>query len=94
MKIVRGILRTANACLSRYSSHHRTFSALPNFAPDDKQSTNSFESAEDFERRIFGDSAGNSPSSNSFFRKLDRVEKAYDTSGLGSTFSSGKDLVY
>ncbi|KAG5632451.1 hypothetical protein H5410_004168 [Solanum commersonii] len=63
-------------------------------APDDKQSTNSFESTEDFERLLFGDSMGNRPSSNSFFRKLDRVEKAYDTSGLGSTFSSGKDLVY
>ncbi|KAH0721678.1 hypothetical protein KY290_005892 [Solanum tuberosum] len=89
MKVVRGVLRTANACLSRYSSHHRTFSALPNFAPDDKQSTNSFESAEDFERRIFGDSAGNRPSPNSFFRKLDDAEKSYDRSGLGSTFSSG-----
>jgi len=63
-------------------------------APDDKQSTNSFESTEDFERLLFGDSMGNRPSSNSFFRKLDRVEKAYDTSGLGSMFSSGKDLVY
>uniref|UniRef100_M1ARB7 Structural constituent of ribosome n=1 Tax=Solanum tuberosum TaxID=4113 RepID=M1ARB7_SOLTU len=89
MKIVRGILRTANACLSRYSSHHRTFSALPNFAPDDRQRTNSFESAEDFERRIFGDSAGNRPSPNSFFRKLDDAEKSYDRSSMGSTFSSG-----
>lgn len=62
--------------------HHYT-------APDDKQSTNSFESAEDFERRIFGDSAGNRPSPNSFFRKLDDAEKSYDRSGLGSTFSSG-----
>ncbi|KAK4737541.1 hypothetical protein R3W88_001238 [Solanum pinnatisectum] len=61
-------------------------------APDDKQSTNSFESTEDFERLLFGDSMGNWPRSNSFFRKLDRVEKAYDTSGLGSTFSSGKDI--
>ncbi|KAL3326770.1 hypothetical protein AABB24_037457 [Solanum stoloniferum] len=89
MKIVRGLLRTANACLSRYSSHHRTFSALPNFASDDKQSTNSFESAEDFERRIFGDSVGNRPSPNSFFRKLDEAEKSYDRSSMGSTFSSG-----
>lgn len=89
MKIVRGVLRTANVCLSRYSSHHRTFSALPNFAPDDKKSTNSFESAEDFERRIFGDSMGNRPSSNSFFRKLDNAEKSYHRSGQGSTFSSG-----
>ncbi|KAH0748871.1 hypothetical protein KY290_028103 [Solanum tuberosum] len=89
MKIVRGVLRTANACLSRYSSHHRTFSALPNFASDDKQSTNSFESAEDFERRIFGDSSGNRPSSNSFFRKLDDAEKSYDRSSMGSTFNLG-----
>ncbi|KAH0658522.1 hypothetical protein KY289_027270 [Solanum tuberosum] len=89
MKIVRGVLRTANACLSRYSSHHRTFSALPNFASDDKQSTNSFESAEDFERRIFGDSSGSRPSSNSFFRKLDDAEKSYDRSSMGSTFNSG-----
>ncbi|MCD7453947.1 hypothetical protein HAX54_022757 [Datura stramonium] len=89
MKLVRGVLWTANACLSRSSRHNRTFSALPNFAPDDKQSTNSFESAEDFQRRIFGDSTGNRPSSTSFFRKLDRAEKAYDRSGLGSTISSG-----
>ncbi|XP_049373181.1 uncharacterized protein LOC125838159 [Solanum verrucosum] len=89
MKIVRGVLRTSNACLSRYSAHHRTFSALPNFASDDKQSTNSFESAEDFERRIFGDSSGSRPSSNSFFRKLDDAEKSYDRSSMGSTFNSG-----
>ncbi|CAN4118314.1 unnamed protein product [Withania somnifera] len=89
MKIVRSVLWNSNAFLSRSSSHHRTFSALPNFAPDDKQSTSSFESAEDFERRIFGNSTGNRPNSNSFFRKLDKAEKAYDRSGPGSTFSSG-----
>ncbi|KAK4377662.1 hypothetical protein RND71_003958 [Anisodus tanguticus] len=93
MKAVRGVLWTANAFLSRYSRHHtqfsRTFSALPDIAPDDKQSNNSFESAEDFQRRIFGDSTGNRPSPNSFFRKLDRAEKSYDRSGPGSTFSSG-----
>ncbi|KAM3340158.1 hypothetical protein P3S68_030028 [Capsicum galapagoense] len=93
MKIVRSVLWTANACLSRSFSHHpqvyRTFCALPNFAPDDKQNTNSFESAEDFERRILGDSTGNKPSPNSFFRKLGKVEKAYDRSGLGSMFGSG-----
>lgn len=84
---------TANACLSRSSNQYpqvfRTFSALPNFVPDDKQNTNSFESTEDFERRIFGDSTGNRPSPNSFFRKLDRAEKSYDRSGPGSTFSTG-----
>ncbi|XP_055814539.1 uncharacterized protein LOC129884234 [Solanum dulcamara] len=32
---------------------------------------------------------GNRPSSNSFFRKLDRDEKAYGRSGPGSMFSSG-----
>ncbi|PHT36761.1 hypothetical protein CQW23_24461 [Capsicum baccatum] len=58
-------------------------------APDDKQNTNSFESAEDFETRILGDSTGNKPSPNSFFRKLGKVEKAYDRSGLGSMFGSG-----
>lgn len=63
--------------------------SCPCTAPDDKQNTNSFESTEDFERRIFGDSTGNRPSQNSFFRKLDRAEKSYDRSGPGSTFSTG-----
>ncbi|CAN4109655.1 unnamed protein product [Withania somnifera] len=104
MKIVRRVLWTANGCLCRSSSHHRTFSALPNFilgnghgfpclyiASDDIQSTNSFESAEDFERRILGDSTGNWSSSNSFFRKLDMAEKAYDRSGNRSSILDGLD---
>ncbi|KAJ8573947.1 hypothetical protein K7X08_010458 [Anisodus acutangulus] len=86
MKLIRGVLWTTNAFLFRSSRHHpqvfRTFSALPNFAPDDKQSSNSFESAEDFQRRIFGDSTGNRPSPNSFFRKLDRAENSGNRSSL------------
>ncbi|CAL5424592.1 unnamed protein product [Camellia sinensis] len=57
---------------------------------NDRQSMNSFESSDDFERRIFGDIPGSGSKSNSFYQKLDRIEKAHDRSGLGSKFNFGK----
>ncbi|KAK9998358.1 hypothetical protein SO802_017961 [Lithocarpus litseifolius] len=46
----------------------------------DKQ-TDSIESADEFERRIFGDFSGGNSKSDAFFEKLDRLGKARDTSG-------------
>ncbi|KAJ9698692.1 hypothetical protein PVL29_007652 [Vitis rotundifolia] len=51
---------------------------------DDNRSTNSFESADDFEHRIFGGTSGSNPNSDSFYQKLDRLEKSHDIYGLGS----------
>lgn len=56
---------------------------------DDKQSTNSSESVDDFEVRIFGDISGSNPDSGSFFEKLDKLEKAQYRSGW-SFESSGR----
>ncbi|KAG2673134.1 hypothetical protein I3760_13G075300 [Carya illinoinensis] len=47
---------------------------------DNKQS-NSFESADEFERRIFSDFSGGDAKSNSFFEKFDRLVKGRDRSG-------------
>ncbi|KAM0950120.1 putative ribosomal protein S18 [Dioscorea sansibarensis] len=49
---------------------------------DDKRSDNSSESVDDFERRLFG-GVDDSSNSNSFFRKLDKIEKSLGTSGTG-----------
>lgn len=66
----------------------RTFSTSPHRG-DDSQSTSLFESADEFERRIFGDSSGSDSRSNTFYQKLDRIEKSHNRSGLGSTFNGG-----
>ncbi|XP_068644153.1 uncharacterized protein [Aristolochia californica] len=49
----------------------------------DKKSGGSFESADDFEHRIFSGTSGNSPNTDAFFQKLDRIEKARGKSGGG-----------
>ncbi|XAR58908.1 hypothetical protein NMG60_11014486 [Bertholletia excelsa] len=98
MKLARGALRSVNVGLQyqlRWPQMFRTFSTSPNSGSNDDQSTKSFESAEDFENRIFGDVSGSSPMSSSFFEKLDRIEKAHDRSkfgvGKGSEFLDGLD---
>ncbi|THG14584.1 hypothetical protein TEA_004990 [Camellia sinensis var. sinensis] len=97
MKLIRGVLRSVNVGLSYQSQHLqiiRTFSAntaqVDDEGQNDRQSMNSFESSDDFERRIFGDIPGSGSKSNSFYQKLDRIEKAHDRSGLGSKFNFGK----
>jgi hypothetical protein len=40
---------------------------------DGNKQTNSFERADEFERRIFGDSSGGNAKSDAFFQKLDRL---------------------
>lgn len=57
---------------------------------DDKQSTNSSESVDDFELRIFGGISGSNPNSGSFFEKLDKLEKEQFRRGW-SFKSSGRD---
>lgn len=62
----------------------------PNSGSDDSRGTNSFESHDDFERRIFGDDGfGSSSKSNAFYQKLERAEKAHDRSGFSSKFNLG-----
>ncbi|KAG1359124.1 hypothetical protein COCNU_08G005700 [Cocos nucifera] len=46
------------------------------------------ESADEFERRLFGDT-DNSPNTDSFYRKLDRLEKARGRSNVGSKMHDG-----
>ncbi|RWW67688.1 hypothetical protein BHE74_00024849 [Ensete ventricosum] len=52
-----------------------------------RNSDNSFESSDDFERRLFGD-VNNDKISDSFYRKLDKLEKAHGRSGTGSKLNS------
>lgn len=56
---------------------------------DYNQSNNSFEPADDFERRIFGDISGSSANSNSLYQKLDRIENARGRSDFASKFNVG-----
>ncbi|XP_010940824.1 uncharacterized protein [Elaeis guineensis] len=46
------------------------------------------ESADEFERRLFGDT-DNSPNTDSFYRKLDKIEKAHGRSNVGSKMHDG-----
>lgn len=52
-----------------------------------RNSDNSFESSDDFERRLFGD-ISNNEINDSFYRKLDKLEKAHGRSGIGSKLNS------
>ncbi|KAA8543728.1 hypothetical protein F0562_022095 [Nyssa sinensis] len=92
MKFIKGLLRSVNAGLSHRSQKPqmaRAFSTNPISGNDQSQDTGSFESGDDFERRIFGDISGSSPNANSFYKKLDRIEKSHDRSGFGSKLNVG-----
>lgn len=63
----------------------------------DKPNSRSLESADDFERRIFGGSSGSSSRTDAFFRKFDRLQQGRSGSSLGSeenseTWDSLKDI--
>ncbi|KAF8396110.1 hypothetical protein HHK36_017722 [Tetracentron sinense] len=58
-------------------------------ATNDNKSSPSFESADDFERRIFGGLSDSSPNTNSFYQKLDRLEKGRGQYSIGSKLSGG-----
>ncbi|GAV66608.1 Ribosomal_S18 domain-containing protein [Cephalotus follicularis] len=82
MKIAHFALRTINDAVSR-SIHRlpvaRTLStnAIPDNGRDEYQNSKPSESADEFERRIFGGISGNSSSTktDAFFQKLDRLGK-------------------
>lgn len=57
-----------------------------NTATRDTQKSSTFESDEDFQRRILG---GPENDSNPLFRKLDRIDKAHERYGYGSRFNPG-----
>ncbi|XP_057956736.1 uncharacterized protein LOC131150168 [Malania oleifera] len=93
MKLIRVVVRSVNDCLTHQFQRlqmHRSFSTvLPGNGTNDNRSTNSFESVEDFEHRIFSDISGNSSKSDAFYKKLDRLEKAHDRSNFGSKLNRG-----
>ncbi|CAA6671313.1 unnamed protein product [Spirodela intermedia] len=72
----------------------------PGAGADDGRAANSSESADDFERRIFGGVLDNDSKNVSFFDKLDRLGKARGRSGVGlrsigegfDTLSDGMDM--
>ncbi|KAH9603854.1 hypothetical protein KSS87_005974 [Heliosperma pusillum] len=89
MKLFRVVLQSVNNGV-HYRQFNRSLSTWPgmtdsNSGPGniDSWKLNASESADDFERRMFGDTSEDQP--NSFFRSLDRVQKARYGPGMGST---------
>ncbi|XP_072954092.1 uncharacterized protein [Typha angustifolia] len=72
------------------SSNPATVSILKHRFHSGDSNDNSFESADDFERRLFGD-IDKSSNTDSFFRKLDKLERAHGRSNLGSRSGEGGD---
>ena len=59
----------------------------------DNQSSNSFESADGFEQRIFGGIDGGNSHSESFFQKLDRLAKARNGPGSRLNERNSSEMV-
>ncbi|XP_043691330.1 uncharacterized protein LOC122642015 [Telopea speciosissima] len=94
MKFSRFLSRTADSDLLRLLHQPwvvRTFSTniTSGTENNDSKSNNSFESADDFERRMFGGFSESGPNTGSFYQKLDRLEKARGRSGFGSRYNAG-----
>lgn len=92
MKVFRLALLSFNDGVSRqfHQSHTvRTLSthALSGDGMNDKQNSNSFESADDFEARIFSKTSEGNSKTDSFFAKLDRLGKTRD--GYASNLPGG-----
>ncbi|KAG8389739.1 hypothetical protein BUALT_Bualt01G0010000 [Buddleja alternifolia] len=85
MKLIRGVLCSALSRQLHSPNGIRAFSARP--FSGNRQNSNSSESVDEFEQRIFSD--GNSPNVSGFYQKLDKVEKAHDRSGMGFSFNTG-----
>lgn len=87
MKIVSFALRSCQNGLLHRSLRPHVVRALSTDATSgtdgfgDNKQTNSFESADDFEKRIFGDFSGGNAKSDSFFEKLDKLGKGRDRFG-------------
>ncbi|KAJ4981337.1 hypothetical protein NE237_032174 [Protea cynaroides] len=99
MKLSRFLSRTADGDLLRFCHQRfchqpcviRTLSTTTTSGTEDNdnKSNKSFESADDFERRIFGGFSESGPNTDSFYQKLDRLEKARGRSGFGSRQNAG-----
>ncbi|KAL6504897.1 hypothetical protein OROHE_023655 [Orobanche hederae] len=90
MKRIGAALWSSNAVLSRqFQSPNlfRSFSASTFPGTDNRLNLNTSESIDDFEQRIFGD--GSRPSSNAFYRQLDKAEKKAHGFGMGSSSGMG-----
>ncbi|KAK1587856.1 hypothetical protein Q3G72_017527 [Acer saccharum] len=89
MKLARFAFRSINNSISnplhRSSITARTLStnAFPDNGFGNNQNNNKFESADEFERRIFGGGSPGNSDSGSFFRKLDRLGSARNSTGSG-----------
>lgn len=64
----------------RTLSTNKTFGQ---FAGNNNQGTNSSETTDEFQSRIFGGIFGNDSKSDAFYQRLDRIEKARDRFGVG-----------
>ncbi|XP_042486634.1 uncharacterized protein LOC122066875 isoform X2 [Macadamia integrifolia] len=95
MNYCRFLSRTADGDLLRLCHQPwivRTFSTdiTSGTENNDSNRNNSFESADDFERRIFGGFSESGPNTtDSFYQKLDRFEKARGRPGFGSRQNAG-----
>ncbi|GMH07369.1 hypothetical protein Nepgr_009209 [Nepenthes gracilis] len=92
MKLIQVAFRPVSVGLSHQFWGHpmaRTFSinATSGTVNNDNQNAHSFESADEFERRIFDGISGDI--SNPFFQKLDRLEKARGRFGPDSQLNGG-----
>ncbi|XVF19856.1 hypothetical protein REPUB_Repub11eG0147000 [Reevesia pubescens] len=86
MRIARVVLGSLEGVLPRPLQHLQSvrFLSTGNGFDGQEPNSNSFESADDFERRIFGGYSGDSPKAQSFYQKLDRLERSRDRSGSPS----------
>ncbi|XP_044482214.1 uncharacterized protein LOC123208761 isoform X1 [Mangifera indica] len=94
MKLVHVVFRSVNTNIlhkSYRSTITRAISTNPYSAND---GNNTSETADEFERRIFGGVSGNSSSSDSFFRKLDKMEKGWNRSAWSSNLNGGNSSSY
>ncbi|KAL9258037.1 Small ribosomal subunit protein bS18-like protein [Drosera capensis] len=90
MKLIRFALRATNdglLCNARSGLMGRAFSTNAAFANNENANAPPFESDEDFENRIFG--ARPEDSSNSFFKKVQRLESSSARSSMASLFEDG-----
>lgn len=97
MKLIPKILQYASTASSHrlgVSQITRNFSIFNDPFPgaNDRGSSNKFESADDFERRVFGEAGGeDNEFTSSFLRKLEKSEKARER--FGTSFGLGNGNV-
>ncbi|KAL5710248.1 hypothetical protein ACHQM5_020837 [Ranunculus cassubicifolius] len=94
MKLFQVALRSTSGDLHhqwRYLSCIRHISTTPasGNSTENKSNNNSYESEQDFGQRIFGGYSGNNPENDSFYEKLDKLQK--DRSRRGGQLNNGGD---